>query len=513
MNSFVAKHQKKIVTTLSCFDRVVFRGHLPFCYPEAMERFLSGRRIPYRDYDTFVKEQSTRLKLHAQQVATRAGRPFIYLNGFTRKEDFVQKIIHKDNVTSGLVCVLTTLETIRSFAMRYGEGKPRLVRAPRRTLVVYFYFIDREFGLMHVRLETWFPMTLQICINGHNWLARKLDRHGIRYTRVDNALTSFDDPARVQRFADTMVDKNWPRILDVFARRANPLLGDVLAGLHYYWVTDQAEFSTDIIFDKRESLQPLYARLLRHATLCFSAEDVMTFLGRKMHPLFKGDVITDSKRRLPGTRVKHRVSQNWIKMYDKFGVVLRVETVINCPKDFLIRRRVKRKGRMVLAWVPLRKGVAFLNRYREIALAANQRYLNALLVVEDPSTAYRHLDRVCEPVTRKGRRRRGLHLLRHDDRSLFAAVLRGDHAINGFRNRDITRRLYPSALLDPTLAKKASAKVTRLLQLLHAHQLIAKIPRSRRYRLTQRGIQLMGAAIWLHHEEIPDLMDRLSKPA
>lgn len=200
----------------------------------------------------------------------------------------------------------------------------------------------------------------------------------------------------------------------------------------------------------------------------------MTFLGRKLHPLFQGDVITDCKRRLPGTRVKHRVSQNWIKMYDKFGVVLRIETVINSPKFFLVRRHGTRKGKKVLGWFPLRKGVAFLSRYRDVALMANQRYLNALVSVEDPSAAYRKLDRVCEPVVRAGRQRRGLHLLRKYDRALFTAVMRGEHAINGFRNRDITRRLYPEALPDPILARKASAKVTRLLQLLHAHGFIAR---------------------------------------
>jgi hypothetical protein len=511
MRSFVAKHSKKIVGTLSCFDRIIFRGHLPLQHSDAMESLLKFRGVPNCEWDKFVKTQSGRLQEHAKRTASQSCRPYIYLNRYTRKEELVEKIIQQDHVTSGLVCVLAALEAVNSYALRYGNGKPRLVRAPRRTLVVYYYFIDREFGLMHIRLETWFPLTIQICINGHHWLARKLDRHGIKHTKVDNAFTSFDDFSRAQRFADTMTDKNWPRVLDAFAQRVNPLLKGLLSGIGYYWVTDQAEYSTDIVFDSSASLQPLYARLLRHATLCFSAEDVMTFLGRKLHPLFKGDVITDCKKRLPGARVKHRVSQNWIKMYDKFGVVLRVETVINSPKFFVVRRYGTRKGERLLGWFPLRKGVAFFPRYRDIALAANHRYLNALVCVSDPAAAYRQIDALCEPVLRAGRRRRALSPLSPFDRNLFRAVLRGEHAINGFRNRDLVRRLFPDALIDPASATKASARVTRLLQLLHAHRLIAKIPRSRRYRLTQQGIQVMSATLWLNFEHIPDLLGRLSK--
>ena len=98
------------------------------------------------------------------------------------------------------------------------------------------------------------------------------------------------------------------------------------------------------------------------------------------------------KRRLPGTRVKHRAKMNWIKMVDKAGSVPRVETVINPPDAFTVRQRVRRGKRQVTQWVPMRKGVANLLRYREVSLAANKRYLEALAVVDDPSTARKHIN-------------------------------------------------------------------------------------------------------------------------
>src|SRR5581483_385283 len=116
------------------------------------------------------------------------------------------------------------------------------------------------------------------------------------------------------------------------------------------WVIDQAEYSTDVLFKGRQALAGLYPRLLDHAALNFSAQDILGFLGRRLHPRFDGEVLTECKKdRWPGARVKHRVKNNWLKMYDKFGCVLRVETVINNPREFKVRRRVVRQGRRQMA--------------------------------------------------------------------------------------------------------------------------------------------------------------------
>ena len=51
--------------------------------------------------------------------------------------------------------------------------------------------------------------------------------------------------------------------------------------------------------------------------------------------------------------------------------MLRVETVINDPYEFKVRRRAGRRGRRTLGWHPLPKGVAFLPRYATVSAAAN----------------------------------------------------------------------------------------------------------------------------------------------
>ena len=146
-------------------------------------------------------------------------------------------------------------------------------------MVIYFYWMDREFGLMHVKLQTWFPFTVQVYVNGHEWLARKLAARGIAFEKFDNAFVELADAEKASECrGDSGGD--WPTLLHRLAGRVNPLLRDWLAGQQYYWVIDQAEFSTDVLFADKRGLASLRRDLYEHAVHCFGAEQLMTFLGR-----------------------------------------------------------------------------------------------------------------------------------------------------------------------------------------------------------------------------------------
>ncbi|MCI0421220.1 MAG: hypothetical protein L0312_18675, partial [Acidobacteria bacterium] len=190
-----------------------------------------------------------------------------------------------------------------------------------------------DFGLIHVRIQTWFPMQIQVYLNGHEWLARKLSANQVRYTKHDNVFLWIEDMAKAQTFADRFASLNWPAILEKYAQRVNPQMRDILHDRPYYWVSAQSEYSTDILFKTRQDLCELYPQLLS-----FGAKEVMNFLGRKLHGKFEGEIVSDLSslvcRRVGGSRIKHRVKENWLKMYDKSGLVLRVETLINNPEEF-----------------------------------------------------------------------------------------------------------------------------------------------------------------------------------
>lgn len=507
MERFVAKHQAQITGTISCFDRVLFKGHLPLGWSDAMEGFISRQGLRIKDFGAFVSRHSERVKQHAKTMAEQAGRPYIHLNSPVRKENLAQSIAKRDRITAGLVCILAAVEACQSFKLAPGKNRPRLVPARRKCLCLYFYFVDREFGFMHVRITSWFPFMVQVCLNGHDWLARKLDRHHISYRKLDNAFLSIDDPRRAQRLADGFVRKNWPRVLTAFARRVNPLLRSLLRDLDYYWVTEQAEYATDVMFKNPAVLAGLYDKLLKHATTCFSAEDVMTFLGRKLTGVFAGDVGNDCRRRWPGARVRHRMKENGIKMYDKHGCVLRVETTINRPSEFKVRRRGMRQGQRIMGWFPMAKGVANLYRYVEVSRAANRRYLDALAVVSDPAPAHKQIHGLARPVRREGRSYRGFNPALQDDVHLFAAVLRGEHLLSGFANRDVRSSLC-GFTRNKAESRRHAARVSRLLKRLHMHGLIARIQRSRRWRVTHKGHALMTMVLMLHDEHYPQVLSQ-----
>lgn len=141
--------------------------------------------------------------------------------------------------------------------------------------------------------------------------------------------------------------------------------------MSHYWVIDQAEFATDILFTSKHALGGLFARLLEFALLTFSPKKIYQYLGRKWHERFDGELATWYKtEREPGSCLKHFMKKNWLKMYDKLGLLLRVETVINQPGEFKVFRACKhRDGSTSKGWFGMCKGVGNLHHYQRHALA------------------------------------------------------------------------------------------------------------------------------------------------
>lgn len=502
---FVAKFAALIVSCLSCFDRVLFKGYLPFRDGPNLERFVDYvLKIKRKDFLKFAQKQSERVVAHAKHLADAEGAPYRFLKGRQRKDDLAHQIARERGLLEGLVCVLCCMETCPSFKLVQGHQRPRFVAEPRPQRVLYFYYLDPEFGLIHLRLPTWFPFTLQVYVNGHEWLARQLLKHQLGFVQQENAFPQLDDADKAQKLADRFARLAWRKILNRWARRINPLLREPwLRQPGYYWVIDQAEYSTDILFTSRQALAGLYPRLLDHACVHFSAQDILTFLGRRLHSRFDGEVLTDCKKdRWPGARIKHRMKNNWLKMYDKFGLILRVETVINNPREFKVRRWRVRGGQRRLVWCPMNKSVCSLYRYQEVAAAANRRYLEALTVVDNPAPTYREVAELTAAKQVRGRSSAGFNPARAPDVDLFRAVLNGNHLVRGFRNADIRRALYGESKRADVRHRQSTA-VSRLLKRLHVRGLVAKVPRTRRWQVTDKGRRLLGTAVQLYHHGIP----------
>jgi hypothetical protein len=260
--------------------------------------------------------------------------------------------------------------------------------------------------------------------------------------------------------------------------------------------------ATDIMFRDRQSLEDILPDLVEHASLHFSAEDILGFLGRKLHGNFQGEVTTDRKRRPQGVRVKHRMKGNSLKLYDKWSV-LRVETTINQPKEFKVLKKINTSEGLKRRWLPMCKGVANMWRYAQVAKQSNARYLEALAQVQAKGEAVRDLDALCRSRTVDGKRFAKFQPVGPEDARLFQAVMAGDHLLNGFRNRDLAVRLYPDLLDRPEEKRRRCARVSRLIAKLRGHGLVSKVKDSRLYRVTKRGYRTMAAVLRFRGIDFP----------
>jgi hypothetical protein len=504
MERFVTRHQGRIAGILTGFDRMLFRGTLrSISYPKGAEIWLNSRHVLLKDFAGYAQDLTARVKAQAVQLAADSGqRPIEYLESSRlSKEDRARAIQQRDGIAEGLICIFSCVEPCRAVTVRADRATRRLrmVVEERKCAHLYFYYADRDFGHLHIRGQTWFPFTLQVCVNGREWLGQQLTRLGIAHTRVDNCVTAVADPTRAQRVLDALTTRRWARDLRRLAERVNPLVrrGTGLSLRSYYWSLQESEVATDVLFRQRVDLAMTYPALARHAIEAFGAEDVLRFLGRRMGGRSVGEVTSSYLRRPEGLRVKHHVEENSIKMYDKAGCVLRVEVTINQPRRFLVYRERTRHGRRQRCWGKMRKGIADLPRRVDLSRAAIARYLDALSVVPDPTPVSQLLDPVSHRRVVNGRPYRALRPIAPDECACFARLLQGGLALHGCRSRDLRRLLSPRDPADAAAQRRVIGRVSRLLRLYRAHGLIAKVAHSHLYRVTPKGQHTMSTAIRL----------------
>jgi hypothetical protein len=510
MQTFVSRHQHQIQGTLSGFDRLRFLGTLRrLSYVNGLASFLAATGVLFKDFGEFMLSLSQRIKRASQQLAdaTPSGRVHYLPSGSQSKEDFVRALPAPDDPgPSGLIAVLSCVEPCRSYEVhRNPQTKHLELRPATRKCLHYYFSLDHPtFGPMHVRLQTWMPFPVKVVLNGRDWLARRLDTEGIGYLKRDNTFLDIDDLARAQALLDEQLQLDWPMALDGLVRRFHPVHAEWMTGpgpVGYYWSVEQSEWATDVVFRSAADLAALYPRLVHHGITTFGSHDVLRFLQQKVpahggvHGRFAGEVQSDLKHRPEGVRIKHCYGLNSVKLYDKQGQVLRVETTIHDASGLKVYRPAGDDPAGELKWQGLRKGVADLHRRCELSQAANERYLEALAAVESATPLGDLSGPLCHRLVKGGRRYRALNPLGEGDARLLEFVGRGEHLITGFRNRDVRQCLDGERSADAAEHRRQSGRVSRLLALLRAHGLIQRIPKTHRYQVTARGREVIAAIL------------------
>jgi hypothetical protein len=352
-----------------------------------------------------------------------------------------------------------------------------------------------------------------VCLNGRLWLARQLDRAGLDYVQRDNSFIWLADPARAQSLLDRQLRTDWPTQLQPLVAQCHPLAGEICRplALSYYWSLDQTEFATDLMFKSPAALASIYPALVDHGIRHFGTPEVMRFLGRAVpahghvHRLYKGEVETDLKHRPEGVRLKHFSQGNGLKLYDKHGQVLRVETTMTNPEAFRVYRTPESRPQGRKRWMMLRKSVADAPRRADVCAAVNGRYLHALAAAKVETPAGQLAAPLCRRLTKNRRPYRAINPWSPTDAALLETIARGEWAIHGFRNRDLRPALYP-ATKDPAERRRQAGRVTRLLALLRAHHLVRKVTGTHRYIVTAKGRQITTALLAARHASIEQLL-------
>lgn len=520
MNAFVQQHASCVTGTLSGWDRLRFRGTLRLlASASGLGQFLSMVGCRLKDFKDFALGASQQVRTESLAAAEAAGRPVEPLNGPSiSKEQLAREIEKRDGIKEGLIAVMTAVEpcwsyNIKSVVNDRNEKRLRLVADYRKCQHIYHYQIHPVFGRMHVRVQTWLPFNVHVCVNGREMLARQMDAAGIAYRRSDNCFPWIEDVAGAQALADQQLSLDWAGKLGLAAMAANPALSSIRGNrdINYYWSLDESEWASDVMFKEGGMLDRLHPSLIRHGMGSFDSRDVMRFLGRsvpgKIQPQFAGQVVSDLRGNpqfYEGMRIKHRVNRNAVKMYNKAASVLRVETIINNVRDLKSPRVIDGKK----VWRAMRKGVADLPRRADVSQACNQRYLNAMAAVSTPEPLKTLTGKLSERVNFQGKPVRGLNLL-GQDAALLQTVGNGDFLLNGFRNRDLQTKLFSVPADGEKEQRRRGGQITRKLRMLRAHGLIQKVPHTHRYLVSGKGRKVIAA---LHAASEADI-EKLTKAA
>ena len=494
-------YQDKIVGAIKGLDRIRFRGTLRWLATQSgLRTFMSHTHILLKDFSGWVHGLTGLIRDSAEQRARELGIEVRYLpSGGLDKERLAREIAQAKGITQGSICLFSVVEPCVAPMVKGNRATQKLevVMAPRKCVWLYHYFDDPVLGFGHVRLQSWVPFTVFICLNGRHWLQRQLHKQGIGYIKDGNCFPWIEDVEAAQQRLNDQLKSNWTELLNGLALGSCPALSQVLRPLRpeYYWSADETEWATDIMFKSTASLDAIYPSLLHHAMRISDSPSVMRYFGRRHISLsgrIKGrapqEVMTECRKFYEGLRVKHWLNQNSIKVYNKSGSILRIETTINHTRDFKVFRPPQDNVHGPASWQRMRKGVSDLHRRCELSDQCNERYADALASAQVEEKLKEVVAPACNRIRKNGKSYRGLNPWQEQDYQLLRFLAQGENVLNGFRNKDLRRWLHPQSKdADQPTRRKYAGRTTRRIKLLRVHGLVRKVASENRYMLTAKG--------------------------
>jgi hypothetical protein len=473
-----------VVFEVESIDRMYLNVWQPrLAYGGGVQGFFVGHR-GYHYASTALMDPMTKdfvADIHGF-VAAR-GLELVHFAKGQRKDDLAQQFLAKFTDDEGVLFVGRAQEkagvwrTQRRFNPSTGGSYAWLVRSSAFINFFYFYCVDADFGPFFLKFSTYFPYTAKLCINGNEWAKRQAAKAGIGFEPLDNGFAAVNDVPAVQAICDCLgpehIDallRKWLRILP------NPFtVEDETAGYRYELSVLQAEFSLTQMLDRPVAGRIFFEQVL-HDNLDIGRPDQVSLVFdrriiRKGHHRtpgrFRTRVITDGV--VPSLHVDYKNAK--IKQYHKEGRALRTETTINDTRDFGLSKRLTN-----------------LPALRQIGFTANRRLLGVQRISHNPIRGAHAFTELTTPiVTDTGTRIPGLRFGDARVHALLQALLIHRLLPHGFTNRELRTLIAP--LLGTTTEDITAGKMTYDLRRLRAHGLIARIPRTRRYQITDTGLR------------------------
>jgi hypothetical protein len=464
---------------LEGIDRMYLNGYVPSLQTGGgvvyfMKQHL-GARVPST---MMVAPLSERFVNAMERFVETEGVDLVTFKKGQRKDDVAQEYLGSFTNDEGVLFVGKAQEkasVFRTEKRRRPDGStyPWIYRSTTPVNHYYVYILDHDFGPLFIKFCSYFPYATKMCLNGHEWLKRQLTQRGISHEPLDNGIRSSDNPARVQRIANTLdaakidaVFRKWLRRLPhpfTAAHRA--------AGYRYQLSILQAEFALTQVLDRPRTGRGFFEEVMRE-NLDLGRPDQMQLIfnrrvTRQTPGQFRTRILTDGV--VPSLHVDYKKSR--VKQYHKDGQALRTETTINNTYDFEIGR-----------------ALCNLPALREIGFAANRRLLRVEYLSHDCLIGDDHLDAFTQPVVVDTQRAAALRLGDRRVLALMQTLCLFALSPTGFRHRDVRPSI--AQLLGRDADHYAAGHMTYDLRRLRLHGLIERVPHRHRYRITDQGARL-----------------------
>jgi hypothetical protein len=469
-----------VALDIQCLDRIYLNAYVPKLQTSAqVVAFLSGHLgFPFPSPALFNK-LGQRFRRAVESYAVSNNIAWIKFGKDDDKLAVMTPHLHRQAATgwSGVAAIGVAQEFQRVWTATEGKtstGTPRwsFYKADRRVTCYYFYLWDADFGPAFIKICAYFPYPGKVWINGHEWAKRQATKAGIAFTELSNGFAACADPQALQDICDRL----GPGTIHVFVERwlaRLPLpLGQADRDGGYWWETSmrQVEISRTIVFDAPRHARGFFEALIVDNLDLGRPHNVEIIFGRRVRRDTLGTFRTAIDRRDNGgvlLNVFYRHSR--IKQYLKDGRAMRIETVINHPRDLGCNARLPN-----------------LDDLQVKARACNRRILQAERVGQGCVLAAPAFERIAHPtVDAAGGRTPALRFGDPRVMALTGALSQTLLAATGFTNKSL--RALIAGLLG---SDYHTNQMTYDLRRLRLNGLIRRLPHSNRYMLTDDGTRI-----------------------